>query len=116
MASNDSWRGNGPVRGTTFTKFSQEDVEFMRANDHLTTKEVAQALSVKYGRNITPGGISVLAKNHNITLRKGGKGKSSSIAPHDSFYVTPEFLHKKYKLAPAVESKYNKEDLGPERK
>lgn len=110
--SNDSWRGNGPIRGTTFTTYSLEDVEFLRANTHLTARQAAEALSVKYGRKISPPNIKWLAENHGITMAKGKRGRQSNLAstPHDTFYVSPEFLAKAYVLPPVLEEKYKKEE------
>lgn len=113
MASNDDWRGNGPVPGTTFTLYSQEDVDFLRANSHLTAREAATALSIKYGRDILPGQITKFAQRHGIALKEKKKNeKQSSTSPYDSFYVTPEFLRKKYELAPSLEKRYNRESMG----
>lgn len=110
--SNDAWRGNGPVKGTTFTKYCLEDVEFLRANKHLTAREAANALSVKYGRTINPGDLKHFAERHDIKLASVGRGRSrasSGSTPHDTFYVKPEFLAKAYKLPPVLEKKYSDE-------
>lgn len=111
--NNDAWRGNGPVKGTTFTKYSLEDVEFLRANSHLTPKQAAEALSVKYGQPLKQTEISNLAKRHGIKMANGkfkaNRGNSAR-TPHDTFYVTPEFLTKKYKLPPVLENKYSNEE------
>ena len=110
MANNDAWRGNGPVKGTVFNKYSIEDIEFLRANCHLTAPEAAAALSVKYGRKINGRDIRELTKTHGVILRKGKGGSNQDpIAPYDTFYVTPEFLRKKYELAPSIEKRYNRE-------
>lgn len=111
MASNDAWRGNGPPKNTVFTRYSQEDVEFMKANAHLTAREVADALSVKYGRKVSTLSVQTLAARWKIKLapmKRGIQVRSGNTA-HDTFYVTSEYLSKRYKLAPAIEKTYNKE-------
>ena len=112
--SNDQWRGNGPLPNTIFNKYSMEDIEFLRGNSHLTPKQAADALSVKYGRIIAPSSIQDLAERWGVRLASPGKGKgkneSIGAIAHDSFYQTPSLLAKKYELAPSLEKKY-KEDL-----
>lgn len=114
MAANDQWRGNGPLPNTVFTQYCMEDVEFLRANTQLTPRQAAEALSVKYGRAIDPKSIAKLAQRWGIKLTtpKRGKAGQSSLAetPHDTFYVTPSLLAKRYELAPALDKKYNKEE------
>jgi hypothetical protein len=115
--SNDAWRGNGPVQGTSFYRYSLEDVEFLRANCHLTASQAAEALSVKYGRTLNPKDINKLAQRHKVKLAAGKRGESrdsSGSTPHDSFYVKPEFLAKAYKLPPVLEKKYSDEIKGEE--
>lgn len=108
MASNDQWRGNGPLPNTVLNKYSMEDIEFLRGNAHLTPKQAADALSVKYGRAIEPNNIKRLAERWGITLATKKEGSQSSLAetPHDSFYQVPSLLAKRYELAPALEKSY----------
>lgn len=110
MASNDQWRGNGPLPYTTFTTYSAEDIEFLKTNTHLTARQAADALSVKYGRIIAPSSIQDLAKRWGIQLApyKRGRGGQPNLAetPHDTFYVTPSLLAKRYELPPAREKDY----------
>lgn len=112
MSSNDQWRGNGPPPNTVLYKYNMDDVEFLRGNTHLTTKQAAEALSIKYGRAITVNSIKDLAERWGIKLSSGKrKGGQPSLAdtPHDSFYVTPSLLAKRYELAPALEKEYKKD-------
>lgn len=110
MASNDQWRGNGPLPNTTFTTYSTEDIEFLRANTHLTTRQAADALSIKYGRTISTSSIKNLADRWGIQLAssKRGRGGQPNLAetPHDTFYVTPSLLAKRYELPPVREKDY----------
>lgn len=91
-----------------------EDIEFLRGNVHLTPKQAADALSVKYGRAIEPNNIKRLAERWGVRLAspRRGKDKNESIGAiaHDSFYQTPSLLAKRYELAPSLEKKYNDEE------
>lgn len=110
MSSNESWRGNGPVKGTVLNKFEQEDIDFLRANSHLTIPQACKALGVKYGRKINIQYMRTFCETHGITLTKGKKGKQNEYLPsHDTFYRRSEFLAKDYSLAPALQRQYNKE-------